>query len=299
MLDGRGNNMKKTQNGNLVTDPPSTPDNNGNKPGSKNASGPKTPAGKSRVRFNARTHGFFAKELVVLDEDRADFESLKKKIRTELKPTTLMQQLAVERVVSATWRHKLALRMEARRLKPLLESSDPPESGESAIQAPRWYTSGRQELNRAAKFLAELRAEVQAYGDQHLEKQKDLIVTVFGSDFYDSLTQWGPINTVWILGSEQMQLHSERFKNPLPEKVLLPAQVTAAAGRVRWDMIVKVVDLKLQEISEHYRFHDRSAGAAEPTQTVALDGVNRYLTSTRRELEHAVEWYWDLLEKGL
>jgi hypothetical protein len=189
--------------------------------------------------------------------------------------------------------------MEAMRWKLQLESSNGPESGEASTESPRWYTDGLPELNRAAKFLAQLRAEVQANGDLHLEKQKDLIVTVFGNDFYNSLTEWGPILTVEILGSEQMQSHSERFKHPLPASVVLPAKVTAAAGRLRWDMMVKVLNLKLQEISEHYRFRDRSAGAAEPTQTVALDGVNRYLTSTRRELEHAVEWYWDLLEKGL
>jgi len=96
-----------------------------------------------------------------------------------------------------------------------------------------------------------------------------------------------------------MQLHSERFKNPLPEKVLLPAQVTAAAGRVRWDMIVKVVDLKLQEVAEHYHFLDRPLGEAEAPRTVAFENANRSVTSTGRELERTVDWYWDLLDKGL
>jgi hypothetical protein len=185
-------NMKKNQDRNLVPDPTSAPDNNGGKPGSKNAGGPKTPAGKRRVRFNARTHGFFSKELVVPEEDRAEFEALKDGIETHLKPASQLQQLAVERVVSAAWRHKLALRMEGRRLKPQLETDDAQDSGQSATGLPRWYTSGRQGLNIAAKGLRELREEIQTSGGLHLKDHKDWIVNTLGEDFYVSLAEWQP-----------------------------------------------------------------------------------------------------------
>ena len=105
------------------------------------------------------------------------------------------------------------------RWKLQLESGNGPESGEASTESPRWYTDGLPELNRAAKFLAQLRAEVQANGDLHLEKQKDLIVTVFGNDFYNSLTEWGPILTVEILGSEQCS--RTRKGSPLPASVVL------------------------------------------------------------------------------
>src|SRR5207237_5254172 len=119
-LSGRGRlaeegTMKKNQDDNLVPDPTSTPDNTGADPGSKNACGPKTPAGKRRVRFNARTHGFYSRELVVTEEDRTEFDALKKGILTNLNPTTQLQLLGFERVVSAAWMQKLALRMDERR----------------------------------------------------------------------------------------------------------------------------------------------------------------------------------------
>jgi hypothetical protein len=64
-------------------------------------------------------------------------------------------------------------------------------------------------------------------------------------------------------------------------------------------MMVKVVDLKLQEVSEFYRLLSQLVGEAESPQSVPLDVVNRYVTSTGRELERATDWYGHLLEKGL
>jgi hypothetical protein len=290
--------MEKNQDCNLGADPTSTPDNNDGKPRSHSASGPKTARGKRRVRFNARTHGFYSRELVVIEEDRAEFDALKKGISTNLNPTTQLQLLGFERVVSAAWRHKLALRMEARRLKPQLEASDRPELG-NASDSPRWYTGGPRELNGAAKVLSDLKAEVQANGGVHLAAQRDVIVKVFGGDFYNALTQWGAINTSAVLLSEQLQTHAEILKMPLPTNLVLPADVVSAAGRLRWDMMVKVVDLKLQEVSQFHRLLGQSVRESESPQTVALDVVNRYVTSTGRELERAIDWYGQLVEKGL
>jgi hypothetical protein len=64
-------------------------------------------------------------------------------------------------------------------------------------------------------------------------------------------------------------------------------------------MMVKVVDLKLQEVSEFHRLLGQSVRESESPQTVALDVVNRYVTSTGRELERAIDWYGQLVEKGL
>jgi hypothetical protein len=64
-------------------------------------------------------------------------------------------------------------------------------------------------------------------------------------------------------------------------------------------MMVKVVDLKIQEVTEFHRLLGQSGGESGSPQTVALDVVNRYVTSTGRELEHAVAWYGQLLEKKL
>jgi hypothetical protein len=93
-------------------------------------------------------------------------------------------------------------------------------------------------------------------------------------------------------------MHSEKFNLPLPP-VAGYVNTAPIDERARWNMMVKVVDLKLQEVNEFYRFLGQSVGEAESPHSVALDVVNRYVTSTGRELERAVDWYWHLLEKGL
>jgi len=80
--------------------------------------------------------------------------------------------------------------------------------------------------------------------------------------FRESGTEWGPINTVAVLASEQLQIHAETFKKPLAAGMVSSGEVISAAGRLRWDMIAKVVDLKLQEVSEFYRLLARPAGEA-------------------------------------
>ena len=104
---------------------------------------------------------------------------------------------------------------------------------------------------------------------------------------------------VRVLASEQLQGHAETFKMPLPSGVVVSQEVVSAAERVRWDMMVKVVELKLQQAGEFYRLLAQPAAEAESPESVALDVVNRYVTSTGRELERAIDWYGQLLEKGL
>lgn len=291
--------MNSAQNHNVTTNTTSVANDNGSKPGSKTSGGPKTPAGKRRVRLNSRKHGFFSQELAVSEEDRAEFETMKKGIRSSLRSASFLQQLAVDDVVTNCWRRMLAYRMERRRLMPYFHSSDLHTLEEAPTETAYWYTAGPQGLRRAAKFLGDLKADVQASGGAHLEEQKDSIVKIFGNDFYKSLTEWGPINTSGVLLSESMQYHAEKFNMLLPSSLVLPEDVMLASGRMRWEMMVKVVDWKLQEVTEVDRLLAQANGEAESPQSVALDVVNRYVTSAGRELERAVEWYRKLVEAGL
>src|SRR5690348_18499703 len=88
-----------------------------------NATGPRTTAGKSRVRYNALRHGVFSSKLVVSDRDRETFDQLHDELRKQLKPDTALLQLAFQRVVTAAWRYRQAIEMESGRLRPQ-ENSD-------------------------------------------------------------------------------------------------------------------------------------------------------------------------------
>src|SRR5712692_5851924 len=87
----------------------------------RKATGPKTPAGKLRASRNARKHGLFAAEFVFSAEEKREFDQLRRNLWKELEPKSPLQELALEYVLAAAWRTKLALRGEQAELRKQLE----------------------------------------------------------------------------------------------------------------------------------------------------------------------------------
>jgi len=219
------------------------------------AGGPKTDEGKRRVRHNALQHGFFSKQLIVRESEKAEFETLRSSLLTELEPVTTIQMIAFERLLCASWRVRQALRMEQATVNAELsleaerENSAKDEVG-GAMQVPRWYTAGRGPLSTATKFLQNLRQDIRTNGTIHLERQRDEIIKAFGAEFYDSLAQWGPVNTTAILLTEHLTRHSETFRTSLPEISKEVREQVVVDPHAKWDMMVKLIDVKLQDMGE-------------------------------------------------
>jgi len=121
------------------------------------------------MRYNALKEGVFSSKLVVSDQDKETFTALKSELWTLLKPDTVIMELAFQRVLTAAWRYRQAIAMESRRLEEKTSESSP--EGMLAF-----YRSRPQDLNAAAKVLAELREDVRANGGLHLEEKKDAIL---------------------------------------------------------------------------------------------------------------------------
>lgn len=77
------------------------------------STGPNTPEGKASVRHNAIKHGLLSRDTLLPNEDEAALDELGKSLRTELQPMGEMENLLVERIVSATWRLRRLGRVEA------------------------------------------------------------------------------------------------------------------------------------------------------------------------------------------
>jgi hypothetical protein len=276
---------------------------NSNAPGGK-ASGPKTAAGKQRVRYNALRHGYYSKRLIIQENEKAEFEELRKNLQAELEPETTMQIIAFERLLGAIWRAKQALQMEERAVKLQasyeLEEEKKDDDSANVVEPPRWYTSGRAALNTSTKMLGNLRTQLAQDGGSHLEDHRDWIVNTLGNEFYDSLSQWRLENISAIQASEFLAKHSERYKMPLPESVVPTEPKVVVDPRARWDMMVKLVDVKLQDLAEIYRLlgGDNSDRSSAERRTAVLDVAARYITSAFRELERAFDWYMKVRESG-
>ena len=118
-----------------------------NRANAKKSTGPKTPAGKQRARLSAVTHGFFAKELPLNDEEKRQLEETRRRLQLQLSPRTELQHLTFGEIIACIGRCMLALRLEMRHISRLLglgneqpAQTDQPGAGGGGFA---WYLSGR------------------------------------------------------------------------------------------------------------------------------------------------------------
>ncbi len=76
------------------------------------STGPRTAEGKARSSKNAMRHGLLSESLVVGEERQEEFDTLAEGLMRELGPVGELERVLAERVVSAVWRLRRALRVE-------------------------------------------------------------------------------------------------------------------------------------------------------------------------------------------
>jgi hypothetical protein len=79
-----------------------------NRANARHSTGPKTPEGKAAIRVNARSHGLFAREVVLPEEDADAFEDLFNQVRANLSPVGPIEAF----LVNAMWRLRRLERAE-------------------------------------------------------------------------------------------------------------------------------------------------------------------------------------------
>jgi hypothetical protein len=83
-----------------------------NRANASHSTGPKTEAGKSRVRLNALRHGFRAEDLVLPAEDARQFEAFRQAWHDDWKPCNQVRFQLVEQLVADSWRLRRCVRVE-------------------------------------------------------------------------------------------------------------------------------------------------------------------------------------------
>ena len=76
------------------------------------STGPRTPAGKAVVAFNAMKHGLLSRESLVKGENEADLVDFGKRLRSQLAPVGELELLLVDRIVSTAWRLRRLVAVE-------------------------------------------------------------------------------------------------------------------------------------------------------------------------------------------
>jgi hypothetical protein len=272
-----------------------------NKKNAANSTGPKTEAGKRSMSLNALMHGFYSRELTVSEPDKRDFEILRESLLVQLAPRSALQHIGFEQIVTCCWRCKLAIRLEMHRLKVHFTANDESVSTETApqrdVRETQWYGASRQDLKNGIRILQTLGDDVSQNGLLHAENWKDEIVKAFGVAFYDSLTEWKPMNVDAMYMAEHLQRHAETFKRPLPASERSPEGVEVIADpKQKLQMLVKLIDLKAQHLQDLQQI---SSEASYTRDTAPSEFAPRYFASASRDLQRAVDWYLYLRSKDL
>jgi len=74
-----------------------------NRQNEKQSSGPKTPAGKEAIRFNALTYGLRTRQTILPDENAADYSKLWDEIEARWQPQDRIELCYLETMVTSLW----------------------------------------------------------------------------------------------------------------------------------------------------------------------------------------------------
>jgi hypothetical protein len=78
----------------------------------RKATGPRTPQGKLRSKFNARKHGLFSKAVLLEDESRAEYDALLIGLMEDFSPQGKLETVLVESLATLMWRKRRLLQAE-------------------------------------------------------------------------------------------------------------------------------------------------------------------------------------------
>ena len=278
-----------------------------NRTNAKKSTGPRTAAGKSAAARSAIVHGFFARELVLNDEDTRLFKALRRKLHSQLLPQTVLQGLAFSLILSCLARCKLALRQEVAHIRRLVGDFNAPQDqrgSEDQVSGTEWYLSGKQALRDGLKLIAAVRAEYEHLGRID-PRWHVLLDKAFGPQFRQLITEWPSSDKEAVLLAHTLKEHATTYDMPSlgehpspegegekpPEVILDPEQNRRA--------VLKLLQLEEDTLSGLWKSLEHRASDSAKTQNEAVDFDPRFFPKARRDLRAAVDWYLDLKEDKL
>jgi hypothetical protein len=88
------------------------------------STGPRTPQGKERSKFNARKHGLFSKAVLLQGESRAEYDALLNGLMEDFQPQGKLETVLVENLAILLWRKRRLLQVETARISNCIEDGD-------------------------------------------------------------------------------------------------------------------------------------------------------------------------------
>jgi len=151
-----------------------------NRRNAQKSTGPRSPEGKEKVRFNALIHGLRAQSTVIRGESQAEFDQHLAHLNAAWSPQDDFEKSLVEQIAINQWKLARIDRNEERIHDPSVPAKD------YALALHRFYlTQARLERSVSSTI-----ADLERYRKQRLERQQDTTQHEETGDWYNMGLVW-------------------------------------------------------------------------------------------------------------
>lgn|SRR6267154_1179533 len=258
----------------------------------RRATGPRTPQGKERSKFNARKHGLFSKAVLLQDESCTEYDALLDGLMENLQPQGKLEIVLVENLATLLWRKRRLLQVETAEIEKaqflnldlaLQNRLDELEYAQlkGASDAKPEHSNPLLLIRNAIEILNIHRLCCMADDSQHEDAMRRALKSIYG--YQDG----GPEPYGW------------RQTSLMLSKLLTSAQQAKKDSEDPVDVKQFIVEAIGKEIMRLAKLHDDAAavealrrdhniaGARVPTQEVS-DRLIRYEAHLSREFDRTV-----------
>ncbi len=139
-----------------------------NRANAQHSTGPKSSIGKLHSSQNSFQHGLYSKQLILPDEDPAEFDHLRATLRNEHEPANTTEEILVDELAQHFWRMRRFRELEARAFQP--ENLD------------AWFNNGLMTLIQRSMASAERSFHKSLTALQRLQKARGFVPPKTQSD---------------------------------------------------------------------------------------------------------------------
>ena len=180
------------------------------------STGPKTEEGKARVSQNARKHGLTARDLVVPDDQKEEFDELLADHTVELAPIGVIEQTIFNQLVRAAWDLRRIGRMEAG----LCQNGVDPLADESK----------RAEVERLARYHSRIeRSYYRALRELRIAQTNRGLRDAYDPNYEESMPELADVSQVTKQSQRESVQEKQFFRLAQTMDRLLPTLVSKNA----------------------------------------------------------------------
>ncbi|HTS17482.1 MAG TPA: hypothetical protein VMP11_07910 [Verrucomicrobiae bacterium] len=260
-----------------------------NRENCRKSTGPKTVTGKANSRLNAVKHGMLSSQVVVrglqVRERTKDFQEMRDRLWEELAPVGTMEEMLVDRIVTAHWRMRRALTAEAGEIVLSVDGGHWKREKRGPERFRGLLGGLRDPIMEMAQSASGLSYLMSRFGDLRRDIEKAGEVTEAAMDRFRS--RFGELENSFT--REMAELRKELMENPagLSAEALKDEIRERVLGRIQGRLNLYELLIRDCEKREENEEDARQSAEVLPSPE-ALDKILRYEGTMERQLYRAM-----------